>query len=342
MAQLIKPDYPFIPYELLNTGKVRETFLIRLPDGREYLLIVTSDRISALDYVLKSKIEGKGIVLNQISNSFMKDFIPTSNHIVETDIDAIIKLVPGLARFANILRDRVVLAEKLNMFPLECIFRGYFTGSVVEKYNKDNNGMVLGHNVGFGLKNWDKFPNGPIFTPSDKAPLGRHDTNLTIAEAKKLMEERGFGGWIEKIESDGLRLFNEVSEYALSEDIVIIDTKFECGLDANGNLKYGDEFFTPDSSRFVEKEELKRATEEGRDPISLDKESVRRLVRAVKKQRQAEGRDIEQQELELDEKDIKKTIKTYQEIHNRLIGKDRNPSATKQLQRIYAENDLGR
>ncbi|MDR0319292.1 MAG: phosphoribosylaminoimidazolesuccinocarboxamide synthase [Rickettsiales bacterium] len=328
----IKPDFDFIPLPLLNVGKVRETY--KADD--KYLLIVTTDRISALDVVLKSKIPGKGIVLNQMSNFWMEKLAPNSNHIVDKDIESIARGIPALKPVSQRLKNRAILVKKLDMFPLECIVRGYFTGSVVKKYNEDNNGMLMGHDVGKGLVNWQKFPKGAIYTPSTKAELGLHDENITVAQAGEILNQNGYAGFGPGIELVSLKLFKDASEYALGKGIVLIDTKVELGRE-DENIILGDEAFTPDSSRFVASDEYEKAFAEKRDPASLDKEPVRRLVRAMKKNYEGE---LPQQELVLADEDIKNTVAGYTDVYFNLVGEDYNLSAARQLYAIRSETGV--
>ncbi|MDR0448972.1 MAG: phosphoribosylaminoimidazolesuccinocarboxamide synthase [Rickettsiales bacterium] len=330
----ITSQYSFLPLKLLNTGKVRETFEF----DDQHLLIVTTDRISALDIVLETQIPGKGIVLNQMSNFWMENLVPDHNHLMDTNMERIAESKKELAPFISQLQNRAVLVKKLKMFPLECIVRGYFTGSVVKKYQKDNNGMVLGHDVGMGLTNWQKFPKGNIYTPSTKAELGLHDQNLTREQAKEILTERGLGEYARSIEELSLNLYGQACEYALSKNIILVDTKLEPGLDGEV-ISLGDEMFTPDSSRFIATDEYEKAFAEGRDPASLDKEPVRRVVRGMLKGL-PEGTEPEQQTLKLCEDDVKKTIENYTDIYFNLVGEDYNHSATRALYAIRANHNI--
>ena len=219
----------------LFEGKVRKIF----DAGEGRLLIVTTDRISAYDVIMPTPVDGKGVILNKLSMFWFgltKDIV--KNHVVTTDINE----YPEPFRGDRSLEGRSMLVKKLKMIPFECIVRGYITGSAWESYQKD--GTVCGHKISDGLRESEKFPE-PIFTPSTKAAEG-HDINVDYEYmANELGEELA-----SKVRDASLRVYTKCADYALSRGIIIADTKFEFGLDENGELVLADEVLTPDSSRF--------------------------------------------------------------------------------------------
>ncbi|MCJ7665148.1 MAG: phosphoribosylaminoimidazolesuccinocarboxamide synthase [Actinobacteria bacterium] len=242
--------------EKIASGKVREMFSF----GNE-LLIVTTDRISAFDYILDSLIPFKGIVLNKISNfwfDYLKDVI--ENHLIETDIE---KFPRFLKRYRDTLRGRSVIVKKVNIYPIECVVRGYITGSGWEEYLKT--GKIGDLELPKGLKKCDRLPEA-IFTPSTKEVSG-HDVAITINKAKRI-----FGANIvNKLQQKSIELYLKASEYAFERGIIIADTKFEFGVTTDDKIILADEVLTPDSSRFWPLHEY----EPGRDQHSYDKQFVR-------------------------------------------------------------------
>lgn len=242
--------------EKIASGKVREMFSF----GNE-LLIVTTDRISAFDYILDSLIPFKGIVLNKISNfwfDYLKDVI--ENHLIETDIE---KFPRFLKRYRDTLRGRSVIVKKVNIYPIECVVRGYITGSGWEEYLKT--GKIGDLELPKGLKKCDRLPEA-IFTPSTKEVSG-HDVAITINKAKRI-----FGANIvNKLQQKSIELYLKASEYAFERGIIIADTKFEFGVTTDDKIILADEVLTPDSSRFWPTDEY----EPGRDQHSYDKQFVR-------------------------------------------------------------------
>lgn len=219
----------------LSSGKVREIYEI---DGNKLLLVV-SDRISAFDYILPSKIPNKGKTLNKISEfwfDYVEDIIP--NHIISTDIKDFPKEFQK-----DEFKDRSMLVKKLNMVPIECIVRGYITGSGWKSYKE--NGTVCGIKLKEGLQESEKL-DAAIFTPSTKAAIGDHDENISEARCAEIVGK----DMTEKLRIKSLEIYNKCAKYALSRGVIIADTKFEFGLDENNELVLADEVLTPDSSRF--------------------------------------------------------------------------------------------
>lgn len=242
------------------SGKVREVY--DLEDGR--LVIVTTDRISAFDVILPADIPGKGKVLNAVSERWFdltKDIC--KNHLISSDV----KDMPAEFQKPE-FEGRTMLVKKLKMVPYEVIVRGYMFGSMYEAYKKGE--PFLGHSFDKQYQEAEKLAE-PICTPSTKAKEG-HDINVTLDYMKKdLGEELGT-----KIEKASLAIYKKCYDYAYERGIIIADTKFEFGLDENGELVLADEVLTPDSSRFWNKDAYKVGT----SPASYDKQFVRDWLKA--------------------------------------------------------------
>lgn len=237
------------------SGKVREVY--DLEDGR--MVIVTTDRISAFDVILPTMITDKGKVLNSLANfwfDYTKDIV--KNHMISSDL----KDMPAEFQKPE-YEGRTILVKKLKMVPYEVIVRGYMFGSMYEAYKKGE--PFLGHSFDKEYKQAEKLEQ-PIVTPSTKAAEG-HDINVTLEYMKKdLGEELGT-----KIEQAALAIYKKCYDWAYQNGIIIADTKFEFGLDENGELVLGDEVLTPDSSRFWDLSKY----EVGGSPASYDKQFVR-------------------------------------------------------------------
>jgi len=278
----------------IKTGKVREIFSLG-----EDLLIVTTDRISAFDYVLPSLIPYKGILLNQISLfwfNYLNDKV--KNHILKSDFN---EFPAELKEYGEILKGRSVVVKKLDIIPLECIVRGYLTGSAWNEYLET--GKVGDEILPSGLRFCEKFPN-PIFTPTTKESSG-HDKPLSFKEAANL-----FGMEImEHIKKKSLDIYRSASEYALGKDIIIADTKFEFGFQ-NDDIILADEVLTPDSSRFWFKEDY----EVGRSQKSFDKQFLRDYLLSSSWDRNSVPP-------ELPEEIIQKTSQRYIMAYERIVGK---------------------
>ncbi|NLV97942.1 MAG: phosphoribosylaminoimidazolesuccinocarboxamide synthase [Desulfovibrionales bacterium] len=223
-------------YPLFSRGKVRDIYEI----DPETLLIVTTDRMSAFDVIMHEPIPYKGVVLNQITLFWMEQFKDlVNNHLLATEVcDFPAKLAPYQAD----LEGRAVLVRKAKPLPIECIVRGYLTGSGFKDYQA--NGAVSGHKLPPGLVDAAKLDN-PLFTPSTKADLGVHDENITVADAKSRIGD----GLLRRIQDLSLAIYAKGRDLAATKGIIIADTKFEFGLD-DKNILLIDEVLTPDSSRF--------------------------------------------------------------------------------------------
>jgi len=245
------PDVP-----LLHRGKVRDIY-----DLGDSLLIVATDRISAFDVVLPTPIPDKGKILTKLTLfwlNFLKDIV--ENHLITANIDEYPEV---LKKHRDVLEGRSMIVRKAKVFPVECIVRGYITGSAMKEYLKT--GMVCGIPLPPGLKEADKLPE-PIFTPSTKAELGSHDVNITLEEMIKIVGKET----AEALKELSLKLYKTASSYAEERGIIIADTKFEFGLH-DGKVILVDEVLTPDSSRFWPKESY----EPGKPQISFDKQYIR-------------------------------------------------------------------
>jgi phosphoribosylaminoimidazole-succinocarboxamide synthase len=285
-------------FKPVKEGKVREIY-----DIGDALIMVATDRISAFDVILKNKVVSKGKVLTQMSRfwfDYTKDIIP--NHMLSTDT----KDMPEFFRTPE-FEGRSMLCQKLTMIPIECIVRGYITGSGWESYKK--NGTVCGIKLPAGLKECDKLPE-PIYTPSTKAEIGDHDENISFEQSIPVLEKKfpGHGQeYAEKIKDATIALYKKCADYALSRGIIIADTKFEFGLDANGNVILGDEMLTPDSSRFWPLE----GYEAGHGQPSFDKQFVRDWLKKNPDSDYNLPQDV-----------IDRTIAKYKEAYKLLTGSD--------------------
>ena len=281
----------------VRSGKVREVY-----DIGENLVMVATDRISAFDVILKNKVEDKGVVLNLMSDfwfSYTKDIV--KNHEISIDVND----MPEFFRNDK-FRNRSMLVKKLKMLPIECIVRGYITGSGWKSYQE--NGKVCGISLPAGLRESEKLPE-PIFTPSTKADLGDHDENISFEESVDYLEKRFPGKgreYASTIRDYTIRIYKKCSLYAESKGIIIADTKLEFGLDENGDIVLGDEILTPDSSRFwpVDGYEI------GRSEPSFDKQYVRDYLKA--------NPDCDYL---LPDEVIDRTIEKYREAYEMLTGR---------------------
>jgi len=260
MQPLLKSHIPSL--KLLNQGKVRDLYDI---DARTMLLVAT-DRLSAFDVVLPTPIEHKGAILTQIANFWFDKLA----HIVPNHLTGIApESVVGSDAEKAQLGKRAIVVKKLKPLPIEAIVRGYLAGSGWKEYKAG--GTVCGIALPAGLQEASRLP-APIFTPSSKAEVGDHDINITHQQAAALL-----GADLAKtVANVSIQLYKEAAEYALSRGIIIADTKFEFGLDENGQLYLIDEVLTPDSSRFWPADQYVV----GSNPPSYDKQYVRDWLEA--------------------------------------------------------------
>jgi phosphoribosylaminoimidazole-succinocarboxamide synthase len=279
--------------EKLRSGKVREMFSF---DDR--ILIVTTDRISAFDFILPSLIPFKGTVLNRISVfwfNYLKDII--GNHLIESDVK---KFPKFLKKHKDILSNRSVIVKRVKIFPIECVVRGYITGSGWEEYKKT--GMIGDLKLPSDLSKCERLPE-VIFTPTTKEISG-HDMTLTINKAKKI-----FGAEVVNfLREKSIELYLKASEYAMRQGIIIADTKFEFGT-TDDEIILADEVLTPDSSRFWPLEEYKT----GREQKSFDKQYVRDYLLSTDWDRRSAPP-------ELPPEVIKKTSEKYIDAYEKITG----------------------
>ena len=282
----------------IKEGKVREIY-----DNGDSLIMVATDRISCFDVILHNEIVKKGTVLTQISKfwfDYTKDILP--NHMLSTDTADMPEFFRQPRFEGNSMKCR-----KLNMLPIECIVRGYITGSGWASYQK--NGTVCGITLPAGLKESDKLPE-PIYTPSTKAEIGDHDENISYEQSITHLE-KAFPGkgeeYASKLRDYTIALYKKCADYAAGRGIIIADTKFEFGLDEEGNIVLGDEMLTPDSSRFWPADSY----EPGHGQPSFDKQFARDWLKAN------EGHDWT-----LPQEIVDKTIEKYLQAYKLLTGKE--------------------
>ena len=283
-----------LPAKILNKGKVRDIYEIN-----NDLLLIATDRISAFDVVLPDPIPSKGICLTQLSKfwfDYTKKSIP--NHVISTEIDEFPK---ELHAYKTQLAYRSMLVKKTKVIPIECIVRGYLSGSAWNSYKKD--GTVCGVKLPGGLKESDQFPE-PLFTPSTKAKAG-HDINISIAEMKKLVgSEIG-----DTLNDYSLKIYDTAVKYARKRGIIIADTKFEFGM-YHDEIIWIDEALTPDSSRFWPAD----GYQPGKSQPSFDKQYVRDYLNST-------GWDHTSTPPNLPQQVIAETSKKYQEAYEKITGK---------------------
>ncbi len=242
-------------------GKVRDVY-----DLGDTLLFVATDRISAFDCIMPNGIPGKGRILTQLSLNWFKLLTGLKNHLVTADVKA---YPAALQKYAADLEGRSMIVRKLKMLPVECIVRGYLTGSGWESYQKS--GKVCGIPLRAGYVNADKLDE-PIFTPTTKEESG-HDMAITAAELATRIGQK----LADALQNASISLYKQAADFARTRGIIIADTKFEFGVDESGDLVLGDEVLTPDSSRFWPVDSYRP----GKNPPSLDKQFVRDWLDSV-------------------------------------------------------------
>lgn len=277
-------------------GKVRDIY-----DCDNKLLMVASDRISAFDFILPDEIPHKGEILTRISafwfNRF-KDLMP--NHMISCDVA---DLPEEFQQYSDYLAGRSMLVKKAQTVPIECIVRGYLTGSGKKTYDQD--GTVCGIKLPAGLTEASKLPE-PIFTPSTKAELGQHDQNISPAEAARLLGE----DVARKVQETTLAIYEAGRTYAASRGIIVADTKFEFGF-VDGELRLIDEVLTPDSSRFWPADQY----EPGHSQPSFDKQYLRDWL-------SAQPWDMQPPAPALPDEVVDATARRYREAYHILTGKE--------------------
>ena len=283
--------------ELIRRGKVRDVYAV----GDDHLLIVVTDRISAFDCILPTPIRRKGEVLTALSTFWFEKLAHiVPNHLVTTDIN----LMPeAVQRHADKLTGRSMLVRRAEVFPIECVVRGYLVGSGWKDYQRT--GEVCGHRLPEGLRESDELET-PIFTPATKAEEG-HDENISEAQTREILGSET----TTSLRETSLQLYREAREYARSRNIIIADTKFEFGRDLNGQIILVDEALTPDSSRFWPLD----GYTPGKSQPSFDKQFVRDYLEGLDWDKRPPAPAIPREVAEA-------TTARYLEAHRLLTGKD--------------------
>jgi len=291
---LVRTDFPDL--ELHASGKVRDVYKL----DPEHLLFVATDRISAFDYVLATGIPHKGRVLTQISLfwfEFLRDVVP--NHLITANVDQ----YPANAReYADQLRGRSMLVTRADMFPVECVVRGYISGSAWKEYKAS--GKVCGIQLPSGLKESDKLPE-PIFTPATKATTG-HDENIPFAEMERIVGTE----LSRKLRDITLNIYTKAADYARQKGILIADTKFEFGMTSRG-ITLADEVLTPDSSRFWPADKYRP----GQAQESYDKQYVRDYLEEIRWNKQPPAPALPAEV-------ARRTSEKYVEAYRQLTGRE--------------------
>jgi len=280
---------------LLVRGKVRDVYGV----GDDHLLIVTTDRLSAFDVILPEPIPGKGAVLTAVSNFWFertRSIVP--NHIADLSLD---EVLPDADERAQV-EGRAIVVKKLRALPVEAIVRGYLIGSGWKDYQQT--GQVCGISLPSGLQLADKLPQA-IFTPSTKAAVGDHDENIDFEQTRVLLGDK----LAEQVREVSLAIYTSCAGYALERGIIIADTKFEFGLDADEQLVLIDEVLTPDSSRFWPADSYAP----GSSPASFDKQFVRDYLETLDWDKTSPGPTLPPEVIE-------QTADKYREAQQRLTG----------------------
>lgn len=291
---VLQTDFPDL--KLFKRGKVRDMY-----DLGDYYLMVSSDRLSAFDVIMNEGIPLKGRILTKISEfwfDLVKDIIP--NHIVSTNVN---EFPQECLKYKDILEGRSMLVKKAELIPLECIVRGYITGSGLKDYQ--STGMVCGIKLPKGLVDSEKLPQ-TIFTPSTKADIGDHDENIDEAKAIQIVGKDIY----ELLKSTTIKVYEKASEYALKKGIILADTKMEFGV-FEGKVILIDELLTPDSSRFWPLDGYQK----GKSQDSFDKQYVRDYLLSIKFNKQPPAPPLPAEVIE-------KTTMKYKEAYLKLTGKE--------------------
>ena len=286
---------------LLARGKVRDNYAV----GADRLLMVASDRISAFDVIMGEPITGKGELLTQMALFWfdkLTDIVP--NHLTGELPTSVVTE----AEKAQVV-GRSMLVKRLKPLPVEAVVRGYLAGSGWVEYQQSQS--VCGVPLPAGLRNASKLPS-PIFTPATKAEMGDHDENISFARMEEIIGEP----LAIKVRDAAIALYTRAADYALTKGIIIADTKFEFGLDANGTLTLMDEVLTPDSSRYWPIEGYEAAFAAGKNPPSFDKQYLRDWLESVRVDGQPWGKKAPAPALPAEV--IAGTAAKYQEAFDRL------------------------
>lgn len=291
---LLQTDFQDL--ELFASGKVRDVYRV----GSDRLLFVATDRISAFDYVLATGIPHKGRVLTQLSLfwfDFLKEVVP--NHLVTADVS---QYPAEVRRYADQLRGRSMLVQRADMFPVECVVRGYLSGSGWKEYKAG--GTVCGIKLPTGLRESEQLPE-PIFTPATKATTG-HDENISFEHMSQLVDPED----ARQLRDLSLAIYKKAADYARQKGIIIADTKFEFGRTAAG-ITLGDEVLTPDSSRFWPADKYKP----GMSQESFDKQYVRDYLEEIHWNKQPPTPALPPEV-------ARKTSEKYVEAYRQLTGRE--------------------
>jgi phosphoribosylaminoimidazole-succinocarboxamide synthase len=290
---LLQTDFPDL--ELFASGKVREVYRV----GSDQLLFVATDRISAFDYVLATGIPHKGRVLTQLSLfwfELLKDVVPT--HLVTAEVS---QYPPEVQHYRDQLRGRSMLVERAEMFPVECVVRGYLSGSGWKEYQAS--GRVCGIELPGGLRESERLPE-PIFTPATKATTG-HDENISFERMSELVDRED----ARRLRDLSLAIYQRAADYARQKGIIIADTKFEFGRTAAG-ITLADEVLTPDSSRFWPADKYAS----GKAQPSFDKQYVRDYLEEVRWNKQPPAPRLPS---EVAQKTSEKYVQAYRQLTGR-------------------------
>lgn len=284
----------------IDSGKVHHGKVRDIYDLGDKLLIVASDRLSAFDVIMENGIPSKGQVLTKISE-FWFDFLGSDieNHLITSDVS---KFPAPFCDHIEELTGRSMLVTKTEVLPVECIVRGYITGSGWKSYLKT--GEVCGHKLPADMKQCQKLTE-PLFTPSTKAELGAHDENISVAECEKIIGKEAS----DYIAAKSIEIFEKASKYALERGIILADTKFEWGV-IDGRIILIDEALTPDSSRFWPADQY----EMGRDQESYDKQFVRNYLEEINFDKSGKG-------IVLPQDIVENTAAKYIECYEKLTGR---------------------
>ncbi|MGH9517834.1 MAG: phosphoribosylaminoimidazolesuccinocarboxamide synthase [Terriglobales bacterium] len=293
-SALLQTDFPEL--ELFASGKVRDVYQV----GSDHLLFVATDRISAFDYVLATGIPHKGRVLTQLSLfwfDFLKDVVP--NHLVTADVS---RYPAEVKPYAEQLRGRSMLVQRAEMFPVECVVRGYLSGSGWKEYKAS--GSVCGIKLPTGLRESEQLPE-PIFTPATKATTG-HDENISFERMTQLVDPED----ARQLRDLSLAIYKKAADYARQKGIIIADTKFEFGRTTSG-ITLADEVLTPDSSRFWPADKYSP----GMSQESFDKQYVRDYLEEIHWNKQPPAPALPPEV-------ARRTGEKYVEAYRRLTGRE--------------------
>jgi phosphoribosylaminoimidazole-succinocarboxamide synthase len=288
----------FPELELFASGKVRDIYLL----DKDHLLFVATDRISAFDYVLATGIPHKGSVLNQLS-LFWFDFLKgtVANHLVTADVE---RYPAAAQKYSDQLRGRSMMVRRAEMFPVECVVRGYISGSAWKEYKTA--GTVCGIQLPSGLKESDQLPE-PIFTPSTKAVTG-HDENISLEQAAEIVGREN----AEQLRDLSIAVYKKAADYARGKGIIIADTKFEFGR-TDAGITLADEVLTPDSSRFWPADKYRP----GQSQESFDKQYVRDYLEEIRWNKQPPAPALPS---EVARKTSEKYVAAYRQLTGRALN----------------------